>query len=156
MSSRLSGNSRAVTTWPRAPLSWEHISGSVVSWRKGAQAPLALRDLGLSFWGWAELLSSEVVGSWEVEAGEAKGGGMEAGGTGMETWGAGVGTGAGAVGVEVGGAGKEARGARVEASTVVGTIPRGTQGLACEGQRSPWGLGTQMCGEGPEREGLST
>lgn len=63
--------------------------------------------------------------------------------------------GAGVVEVEVGGTGKEAKGARVEVSSVAGSMPRGTQGLACGAQRTPWVLGAQMCGEDPERGGLS-
>lgn len=90
-----------------------------------------------------------------MEAGaEVQGGGAEAGGSGMETWGAEMG--AVAAEVEVGGTGKEATGARVEVSSVVGTIPRGIQGLACGAQRTPCVPGAQMCGEGPERGGLST
>lgn len=73
---------------------------------------------------------------------EAQEGGAEAGGAGMETWEAGVG--AVAVEVEVDGTGKEAKGARVEVSKGVGSIPSGTQGLACGAQRTPWGPGAQM------------
>lgn len=121
---------------------------------------LALLGLGPSFLGWTELLSSGVVGPSGVSASgqvevrvEVQGGGAEAGGPEMETWRAGVG--AEVVEVEVGGTGKEAKGARVEVSSVVGSIPRGTQGLACGAQRTPWVPGAQICGEGPERGGLS-
>lgn len=121
---------------------------------------LTLLGLGPTFLGWIELLSSGMAGPWgvsgsgRVEAGvEAQGGGAEVGGPGMQTWG--VGVGAGVVEVEVGGTGKEAKGARVEVSSVVGSIPKDTQGLACGAQRTPWVPGAQMCGEGPERGGLS-
>lgn len=111
--------------------------GSVASWGDDA---LALRGLGPSFLGRAQLLSSGLIGSREASGAggvgvEAHGGGAEAGGTEMETWGGG--TGAGAAGAVVAGAGTEATGAAVGASTAVGTIPRDTHGLACGAQRNP-------------------
>ena len=121
---------------------------------------LTLLGLGPTFLGWIELLSSGWAGLGGGAGGggrhggaHAPGGGGVVGGPGMQPWG--VGVGAGVVEVEVGGTGKEAKGARVEVSSVVGSIPKDTQGLACGAQRTPWVPGAQMCGEGPERGGLS-
>jgi hypothetical protein len=65
VSSRLSGNSRAVTTWPRAPLSCgpgpSPMSVTCLAASQGCEA-LALRGLGFRFGGWAELLRSGVGG----------------------------------------------------------------------------------------------
>lgn len=146
VSSRLSGKSRAATTWPRAPLSCGPGPSSAALTRPAEPrlGVLLLRGLERCLSDSAGLLGAGVGRPWGAAGGaevEAGGVGVEAGGVEVEAWGAEV----------------EAGGAVVEAGGMEGVAPRDTQGPGCGAQKNPWGLGPQkMGGENPGIIGLST
>lgn len=160
VSSRLSRNSRSVTTWSRAPLSCgsgPSSASTAETWTAASlHGALPFRGLAPSFSSRTELLGSLVGRPWGaaegvgmddrvagVEVGGARVGG--AGGAEVGVGGArGAGVGAVGAGVEaggaesgVGGARLGARGAGVEASGTAGTVPRDTQGPDCGAQKNP-------------------